>query len=249
VQLAVQLEDASVARTYIWEQIVGPRVPYVLGSDQASLRFIPQQARVHGFRVRAILPDGRITEATRYVNIDVGSAHVPRAELAGVRIVNVPHGDPIQMNGSASRDIDPGGLLHDNPQMLYYWEQLDGPPIPLSQALSATPYFTPPMVGRYTFRLRVDNQRDGTMSAPTEPFRADVILTGTGGGNPLSPQGSNNNKNINSVSKGGCQMSPWVEPAQDTSGLVLLVLPLLLAVCLKRSELKVDERPASANSQ
>ena len=207
VELHAHTQSGQPTRAVTWEQLSGPRLPVTASVDGATLIVLPRQARVHTFRVTAILPDGQQLEQVVYLIADRSTSRVPRAAVADGATLDVVTGAEVELDGSASRDLPATGGEETNASMVYYWEQEDGPPVTMTAPFSAHPGFAPPMAGRYAFRLRVDNQRFGTLSAPSagaviaEVHDAVVVAaaaTGTAAATTPAAAGG---------SSGGCSMT------------------------------------------
>jgi hypothetical protein len=110
------------------------------------------------FRLTVTDPNG--VSATDDVNVVVTNLdHAPTAVAGGSLTVN--EGASVTLNGSAS--IDP-----DGDALTYSWAQTSGPPVTLSDANTAFPFFTSPTVGpegaTLKFRLTVSDGFGGSSS-------------------------------------------------------------------------------------
>jgi hypothetical protein len=169
IELSARLPAGTgPARAILWEQLAGPPVPLEVSPDGSVAMVVPRQARVHTFCATAVRPDGAAARRTVHLLVDRAHSRIPRAVLP----VRPPHaaisGQRVELDGSASRDLTAAGTEEPSSSLVYYWAQEDGPPVPLEPAMGNRPVFFPPMAGMYAFRLRVDNQRFGTMSAPSD---------------------------------------------------------------------------------
>ena len=169
----------GVVRTYRWEQVDGPPVS-ISNADQASASFVApiiKGSQVATFRLTAA-DDKDATATDEVVVTIVGKPNQPPDVQAGPD-QTVDAGDKMRLRGSAS---DPDGAVRT-----YRWEQVDGPPVSISNADQASAFFPAPEVKGSqvaTFRLTVEDDNNATASDEMvvkvmEYGRLGVTLTGT----------------------------------------------------------------------
>jgi PKD domain len=137
--------------TYQWSQTAGPAVTL---SDPTAPQpnFVAPNAPLDGVTLtfRLAVSDG-IASSIDVVNITVQNV-APTANAGPDQLVN--EGAVVTLDGSSSTDL--GG-----DPLTYTWQQIGGLPVSLSEAHSAQPSFTAPLVGRdgatLTFELTVDD--------------------------------------------------------------------------------------------
>lgn len=145
--------DAGDTLEYTWTQLRGPNVP-LSDPETAGPGFTPVKTGVYTFQL--VVFDGTFESLPDTVHITVNSPaeHVPVAETTEDEYEgNV--GAQVTLNGSPSHD-------DDDDELEYYWSQLAGPPVLLSNPYSATPVFYPRYTGVYVFELVVDDRPTNT---------------------------------------------------------------------------------------
>jgi len=131
---------------------------------------------------------------------------------------------------TGSRDLVGSGEEQANENMVYYWQQEDGPPVALAGSMTAQPTFTPPSAGRYAFRLLVDNQRDGTLSAPTDGLLVTTIIAASTPTSTSSATQTDSSSSDSDEKKAtGCMARRANDPGLDLGGMLALFLPLVYA--------------------
>ena len=144
--------DGTV-QTYRWEQVNGPPVS-LSNANQASASFVAP--RVKGtvtltFRLTAV--DDKDATATDEVVITImGKPNQPPDTQAGSDQA-VAGGDKVRLRGSAS---DPDGTIQT-----YWWKQVEGPAVSLSNADQASASFVAPeaTTGSQVLTFRPDGYR------------------------------------------------------------------------------------------
>ncbi|MBI4859558.1 MAG: matrixin family metalloprotease [Candidatus Riflebacteria bacterium] len=192
IQLTASLSPPTPVREFLWEELVGPRVPWEESEDGARITFVPRQVRVHTFRVTAVDLHGRALRCLTHVLVDRPDSHIPRAAVTA-----------------------------------------PGPPTTLVRPMAARPSFVPPTDGLYAFRLRVDNQRDGTLSAPSEGSVA-VQVTRPQPATTSSTGSSSASGKSGGTTTIGCSRSRSGGLEADDAGGVILFVPFLAALAIKR---------------
>jgi len=156
--------------TFSWTQTSGPSVGLGGGSTPRPT-FTPPVRGIYVFRVT--VSDGDGGSATNSVEITAtNSPPVAEGNAPG----SAQKGTPILLSGVTSSDPDGDALA-------YGWEKVSGPSGSLTNDDTVTATFTPSEIGRYTFRLTV-NDSDGSADNFTISFSvwglppiADIVST------------------------------------------------------------------------
>ena len=126
--------------SFEWRQISGSPVVELQDANSPTATFIAPNVTFGGTTLtfRLSVNDGELSDSN-VVNVRVNNVnHAPLADAGGDQVV--PEGSPVNLDGSASADVD-GDLL------TYTWEQTDGSIVELLNASTATPSFVAPDVG------------------------------------------------------------------------------------------------------
>jgi PKD repeat protein len=156
--------------TYAWSQTGGPIV-LLSGADTVNPTFTPPESGIYTFQLTVDDGDGGVSSDT----VDVTATNTAPVADAGPD-QTVQKKTLVTLDGSLSFDSDGDPLT-------YAWTQTSGPAVTLTGADTATPTFTPPKSGLYTFQLTVDDN-DGGIATDT------VIVTATNVP-PVADAGSN----------------------------------------------------------
>jgi hypothetical protein len=167
--------DGSITR-FIWEQVTGPQAT-LSGADTAQPTFtVPQgqSGEVLTFRVAVTDNNGARSTDTVLVRIDL-----PPVANAGLnRTATV--GQTITLNGNASSDPE-------NRRLTFRWTQIQGVPVTLNGATTATPSFVAPSVTlpvQLVFRLIVTDDLGAADSdsvvVTINPFNDPPVAVGDG---------------------------------------------------------------------
>jgi len=155
--------DPCDVLTYQWTQIAGPAAQL---SDFTAVQptFMPESESEYWFRL--VVSDGIETSAPDEVLIVVGN-RAPVADTGPTIVVQVP--GRVNLDGTGSFDPD----LND--ELTYIWTQLEGQPVVLEDANTATPSFDCSEEGSYVFELIVS---DGLAeSKPSVTQITTVVVT------------------------------------------------------------------------
>jgi len=137
---------------YGWNQTAGTSL--VTLSDPGNIRpaFIPVKEGTYTFQL--IVNDGKLYSPPDYVTISVNQMNSqPIADAGNHPTVTID--EEVILDGSESYDPD-------NDPLTYKWDQIDGPPVTLSNHADIRPQFTPGTVGEYRFQLIVN---DGSLNS------------------------------------------------------------------------------------
>ncbi len=127
------------------------------GDGSGTFDWTPGFVDAGSFDVLFIAEDDTLAADSELVTITVGDANrTPTAE-AGPDQFEIPLGQLVTLDGTASSDPD-------NDPLNYTWTQVAGPSTSLNGATTAGPTFTPNEIGIYEFELVVDDNIDS--SAP-----------------------------------------------------------------------------------
>lgn len=144
--------------SYHWQQTMGPTVG-IDNPNSATIEFVPTEDGTYEF-VLTVTDDNGGSD-TDTVRAFVGSARPEGAPFADAGIdQDVVEGQAVTFEGDNSADPDGG-------QLSYFWEQLSGPDVSLSNVFVSRPSFTAPQVGALTqlvFRLTVTDDDNLTGS-------------------------------------------------------------------------------------
>ncbi len=137
--------DPCGVKLYSWEQVSG--APVVLSDPEAGTpTFI---AESYGeYRFELVVSDDEYDSEPDEVVVMVGN-EPPVADAGPDKAVNAP--SRVTLDGTGSYDPDPIDVL------AYAWRQLEGPPVALNDADTATPYFDCTEEGLYAFELIVSD--------------------------------------------------------------------------------------------
>jgi len=146
--------------SYHWEQTAGPWVD-LSDADGVTASFVAPEVDPEGaslaFRVTVTDAGGLTSSDTCTVNV-IWVNQPPVADAGADQSVRA--GEAVVLDGTRSSDPDDGIAI-------YLWEQVEGPPVTLSDPTAAQPGFTAPQVGpegaSLTFKLTVEDQ--GGLSA------------------------------------------------------------------------------------
>jgi hypothetical protein len=131
---------------YAWTQLDGPEVG--LNGESAPLATFRAPDRRARLVFALTVDDGTVAGAPAYVVVDVGNT-APEADAGADRFVD--GGSLVTLDGTDSLDAD-GDALH------YHWTQIDGTPVDLRGADTATPTFRAPLPRQtLLFRLEIDD--------------------------------------------------------------------------------------------
>ncbi len=169
--------SASVTDNW-WEQIAGPMV--VLGGNPfGDIPFTPTIAGTYTFRAVALdfANNIMVSDIVHVVVDQVGVNNAPNAN-AGANQTGIASGATVTLNGSGTDDTTIGA---------FFWTQVAGPPVALSDPHAAQPTFVPKAGATYVFQLTVADST-GVASAPSftsvtvDPAPAPGPVGGGGGG-------------------------------------------------------------------
>lgn len=142
---------------YAWRQVAGPAAG-LSGADGAVATVVPFAAGVHVFELTVTDGTGAVS-APLLVRVDVPGAGKPLPVAVAAGPSEAIVGELVILNGKSSTGA-----------ARYRWTQVGGPWVPLDST-SATPYFTAPAAGAYTFELVVD---DGAVRSAPAAVTVDV---------------------------------------------------------------------------
>ncbi|HKZ63500.1 MAG TPA: PKD domain-containing protein, partial [Thermoplasmata archaeon] len=145
--------------TYSWTQTAGPAVT-LTDPNTANPTLTPAMAGTYAFALT--VNDGMGANNTDAVIVAVVN-RAPAADAGPDQ--NLPKGTLVTLDGALSRDPD-------NDVLTYSWTPASGAGWSLANPTTATPSFTPPAPGTYTFSLTVG---DGFGGMATD----DVVVTAT----------------------------------------------------------------------
>jgi hypothetical protein len=137
--------------TYLWEQFAGPTVS-LSGATFDVASFTPPEVGVYTFRLT--VSDGALTR-TDTVTITRQSLP-PAASISGSLATTA--GQTVSLSGAGSSDPDGETLT-------YFWRQLEGPFLRLTQTSQATLSFTTSTPGAYGLQLTVTDPEGLTATA------------------------------------------------------------------------------------
>lgn len=166
--------SAVVTNTW-WEQVAGPTVTVPQTVNLAPVQFTPTAAGNYTFRVNA-LDFGTFNRITPliHVAIDEPGNQAPNA-LAGPNQLGIAAGSTVTLDGTGSTDdVLPIGT--------FFWRQVAGPPVALSDPRAAQPTFVPTVGATYVFELVVT---DGAASSSPSFVSVTVdpaVVVAVGGG-------------------------------------------------------------------
>jgi hypothetical protein len=164
-----------------WEQTMGPTVvfnPVFTGDASGTITFVPPRPGHYQFSLNPINDLNFLrSSATLDVVVDFTSAAPPiLAPIANAGTAqNATAGQMVTLNGSGSSPGTPGNLY-------YYWTQIAGPSVVLSDPSTASPSFTPPSEGIYVFSLTVRNDNADTLPSTVQVTVAPGASKASGGG-------------------------------------------------------------------
>jgi hypothetical protein len=133
---------------YAWTQTNGPAV-VLTGADTYSPTFTPPTSGIYVFQL--VVNDNDNGTSSDTVQVTATNTQ-PVADAGSDRTVRKK--TLVTLDGSSSFDLD-GDVL------TYSWTQTSGPSVTVTGANTATPSFTPPRSGNYTFQLTVDDNDGG----------------------------------------------------------------------------------------
>jgi azurin len=119
--------DGNTNLTYKWSQISGPSVT-IENDDTSIAKFTPDRFGVYSFEL--VVGDGVIESFPDDVTIIIGTTHIPVAD-AGLPFYT--EGNDVVLDGTKSFDPDNSG------ELLYYWQQVSGPAVVITDSNTATP--------------------------------------------------------------------------------------------------------------
>jgi hypothetical protein len=150
--------------TYSWVQDYGPQTIIISGADTANATFrAPWIINGGGdilvseiYQFSLTVNDGQLSDSCAVI-VEINNLnHFPTADAGPNRVV--PEGEICTLSGLASSDPD-------NDQLLYTWQQINGPEVNLDDPYCATPWFVTPWVDTggadLVFALTVDDQYGG----------------------------------------------------------------------------------------
>ena len=149
--------------TYKWSFASRPVTSTAALSSTTAVRPTFTVDRPGSYALQLIVNDGKQDSAADTVTITTQNS-TPVANAGIDQTVEL--GDPVQLNGTLSSDVD------GNP-LTYAWNLLsqpDGSAVMLANPATATPQFTPDVAGQYVVELIVD---DGTVSSTPDT----VVIT------------------------------------------------------------------------
>jgi beta propeller repeat protein/parallel beta-helix repeat protein len=138
--------DPCGIRTFQWAQVSGPTV--VLDDPNlAQPTFTPAAQGEYVFEL--VVGDDRYDSAPDQVLVLVAPNQVPVADAGADRAGTLS--DQMTLDGTGSYDPDAVDRL------TYEWRQVEGPPVDLARADTATPSFATEAEGQWVFELRVSD--------------------------------------------------------------------------------------------
>ena len=151
------------ALTYKWSFVSRPATSTAVLSSTTAVRPTFTVDSPGSYVLQLIVNDGQQDSAADTVTITTQNS-APVARAGADQTVDI--GDPVQLNGTLSSDVDGNTLT-------YVWNLLsrpDGSAATLTDPTTATPRFTPSVAGQYVVELVVD---DGTVSSTPDT----VVIT------------------------------------------------------------------------
>jgi beta propeller repeat protein len=152
--------DPDGVKTFRWTQVSGPAAA-LENADAESPTFVPAEFGEYVFKL--VVGDDRYQSEPDTVLILVAPNHVPVANAGGDRICGAS--SKATLDGTDSSDPDVVDRL------TYQWTQVEGEPVDLQDADTASPWFVAGASGQYVFELVVS---DGF--AQSEPSRVRYII-------------------------------------------------------------------------
>lgn len=119
--------DGNKNLTYQWSQVSGISVT-IENANTPTAMFSPTEYGVYTFEL--VISDGLIDSLTDSVCIVIDNGYIPVAD-AGLPVYT--NGEAIALNGTSSYDPD------NSSDLLYYWQQISGPPAVVADANTAVP--------------------------------------------------------------------------------------------------------------
>ncbi|HON92460.1 MAG TPA: right-handed parallel beta-helix repeat-containing protein [Sedimentisphaerales bacterium] len=152
--------DPEGVKTFRWTQVSGPTAA-LEKADAESPTFVPSEFGEYVFQL--IVGDDQYESEPDSVLILVAPNHPPVANAGEDRICGAS--SKVTLNGTDSSDPDVVDRL------TYQWTQVEGEPVDLQDADTASPWFVTEVSGQYIFELVVS---DGF--AQSEPSRVRYII-------------------------------------------------------------------------
>jgi hypothetical protein len=170
--------DSGDTITYSWEKLSGPDVT-LSNSISASPTFTaPSSAENYSLVFQLTVTDNGGLQKTDTVIITVTTGNIPNENTkphanAGVD-QTVAAGASVTLDGSASTDAE------DNAITSFFWRQLSGTPVALSDPASAQPTFTAPAAGNVSLEFEL-TVKDSENLQSTDSCVITVSPAATGG--------------------------------------------------------------------
>jgi hypothetical protein len=167
----------SVVNTW-WEQMAGPTVLLTHDLTINPATFTPTAAGNYTFRVTALdFGNNLRVSSLTHVQIDTAVNQSPNAN-AGSNQIGIAAGTLVTLDGAASAD--------DTAVTNYFWTQVAGPPVTLSNPHAVSPSFTPTTGATYVFQLTVTDGAASSapsfVSVTVNPAPTPGPVGGGGGG-------------------------------------------------------------------
>ena len=151
--------DGDSPLTYTWTQVSGPAV--TLTTFPPDAQFTTSTAGVYVFQLKVADASGNSTTDQVMIRINSGAQIVPTANAGSGQVGTV--GTTMTLDGRSSTTSNLPISPAKSVPLQYSWT----PSFLLTGATTATPTFTPPAPGLYTFQLVVTDITNGVTSAPS----------------------------------------------------------------------------------
>ncbi|MHC4605711.1 MAG: PKD domain-containing protein [Planctomycetota bacterium] len=135
-----------------------------LNPNTGVFRFTPDFEQAGDYELTFVVTDGRGGSDSESVTIAVTETNRPPVADAGPD-QRMSAGTPKSLDGTGSYDPDGDAIG-------YFWTQVAGPAVTLSNPASAAPSFTPAVAGTLVFELVVD---DGFLLSAADPVTVVVV--------------------------------------------------------------------------
>jgi len=151
--------------SYQWSLVQGTGVTLPDMSQQDITLSITNAGQ---YKFSVVCSDGFLSSVADEVIVTVNAAnHAPTANAGADQ--NVTAGQQVVLSGTGSADPD-------NDTLSYFWRQVSGTQVTLSNAATASAYFTPSAPGTYVFELTVS---DGKVSSVPDSVSITAVKLNT----------------------------------------------------------------------